>query len=180
MAAPRTQHLQTYDEFYRATGVPRRDASMRRTPLSGSEERLVYWLYWRGDHIAAIARQMGIGKTTVLDRIHELYGCPSIIRTTRFYVITEPLAAQGRRKRWAFFCRLCGYRGEGPQQAGLQHVVSHFFSRVRAADLDGNKIVEYRTNRRLERAEREQGKQWLDYWERQGKRRGFVRRLLGS
>ena len=175
MAAPRTPQLQTYDQFY-ASGVPKRDGSLHRNKLTGTEERILLWLYWRGDHIAAIARQMGIGKTTVLDRIHELHASPSIIRTTRFYVITQPLAAPGRRKRWAFFCYLCGYQGEGPRQAGLQHVVSHFFSRVRAADLNGNKIVEYRTNRRLERAEREG---WRDYWEQMGKRQPALRRLLG-
>ena len=175
MAASRTPHLQTYDQFY-ASGVPKRDASMRRTKLTGTEERILLWLYWRGDHIAAIARQMGVGKTTVLDRIHELHECPSIIRTTRFYVITEQLAAPGRRKRWAFLCCLCGFRGEGPRQAGLEHIVAHFFTRVRAADLNGNKIVEYKTRRRLERSEREG---WRDYWEQMGKRQGALRRLLG-
>ena len=175
MAASRTPPPQTYDQFY-ASGVPKRDPSMRRTKLTGTEERILLWLYWRGDHIAAIARQMGVGKTTVLDRIHQLHACPSIIRTTRFYVITQPLAAPGRRKRWSFFCRLCGYQGEGPRQAGLEHIVGHFFSRVRAADLNGNKIVEYRTNKRRERAEREG---WRDYWEQMGKRQGALRRLLG-
>ena len=176
MAASRTPPPQTYDQFY-ASGVPKRDASMRRTKLTGTEERILLWLYWRGDHIAAIARQMGVGKTTVLDRITELHACPSIIRTTRFYVITEQLAAPGRRKRWAFFCRLCGYRGEGPRQAGLEHIVGHFFTRVRAADLNGNQIIQYKTRRRLERSEREE---WRDYWEQVGRRRGFFKRLLGS
>ena len=98
MAAPRTPPPQTYDQFY-ASGVPKRDASMRRTKLTGTEERILLWLYWRGDHIAAIARQMGIGKTTVLDRIHELHACPSIIRTKLVWstssVISSP--AYGRR-----------------------------------------------------------------------------------
>ena len=176
MAAARPPHQQTFEEFY-ASGVPKRDPTMRRRRLTGSEEDILLWLYWRGDHIAAIARQMGLGNTTVLERIHELHYCPSTIRSARFCVITEPRAAPGRRKSWAFFCRLCGYRGEGPRQAALQHAVNHFFSGVRAADLNGNKVIDYRYHKRAERVEREG---WQAYREEVRNRRGFFRRLLGS
>ena len=176
MAVSRAPHTQTFDELY-ASGVPKRDPTTRGTRLTVTEKRIVYWLYWRGDHPAAIARQTGIGKSTVLDRIRELHECPSIIRPMRLYLVTEPREVKGRRKSWAFFCRLCGYRGEGPRLAGLQHVADHFFGHVRAADLNGNQIIEYKTHRRLERSEREG---WRDYWEQVGKRRGFFKRLLGS
>ncbi len=174
MASTKTRKLGTLSERY-AAGIPRRDAQLSRTRLTPLEDTLIPWLHWQGYRPSAIARLIGVGRSTVSERVHAIYACPSVLLKAHLHEVVEHRRDKGSRRTWSFFCLLCGLDVEGDQHAGLQHVVNHFLRGVRASELSLRYVLEYSYGQREMRAEREH---WRDL-ERGSARRGRLRRLFG-
>ena len=120
-AQPAQFTMPTIEARY-ANGPPTRGAQDLGSRLSSEEHEYILMRLRRGVSPPRIARELGLGSSTVRDARRDIGRCPSLLLGLRLFELAKvPGAKESRRSWWK--CLLCGTIDTGGRQrsAGAGH-----------------------------------------------------------
>ena len=117
--------LPTIEERY-AKGPPTRSAEDRGSRLSSEEREFILIRRGRGVSPPRIARELGVGASTVRDARRDLRLCPSLLLSRRLFQLAKAPDDKSVGRSW-FRCLLCGTVDTGGRRRALQHVLNEMY-----------------------------------------------------
>ena len=115
----------TIEERY-AKGPPTRSAEDRGSRLSAEEREYILMRRRRGVSPPRIARELGVGASTVRDARRDLRLCPSLLLSMRLFELAKAPDDKSVGRSW-FRCLLCGTVDTGGRRRALQHVLNEMY-----------------------------------------------------
>ena len=117
--------LPTIEERY-AKGPPTRSAEDRGSRLSSEEREFILIRRGRGVSPPRIARELGVGSSTVRDAGRDLRLCPSLLLNMRVFELAKAPDGKSAGRSW-FRCLLCGTVDTGGRRRALQHLLNEMY-----------------------------------------------------
>lgn len=117
--------LPTIEQRY-AKGPPTRSAEDRGSRLSSEEREFIIIRQRRGVSPPRIARELGVGASTVRDARRDLRLCPSLLLSMRLFELAKATGGKSAGRSW-FKCLLCGTVDTGGRRRALQHVLNEMY-----------------------------------------------------
>ena len=117
--------LPTIEERY-AKGPPTRSSQDRGSRLSAEEREFILMRGRRGVSPPRIARELGVGASTVRDARRDLRLCPALLLGMRLFELAKAPDGKSAGRSW-WKCLLCGIVDTGSRRRAMQHVLNELY-----------------------------------------------------
>ena len=130
--------LPTIEERY-AKGPPTRGAQDQRTRLTSEELEYIVFRMYRGVSPPRIARELGVGASTVRDVRWDFGRCQSLLLRIRVFELAKAPDGKSAGRSW-WKCLLCGAVDTGGPKRALRHVLDDVYPDFLAWERDPDRL----------------------------------------